>query len=368
MPRFAERAEQGIARCKEDDLHELDAFQLERYGDRVNRVPTRWVDWLYRDNPNRSPDGLGIWICRRDGRIVGQQGEIAFALRACDDDVRATAAVALMVDPVWRLRGVGPALSEVSRRSSRLMVALSVSEEASRMYGRRGWTDLGEIPRYTFFSRPAAAHSLEGHWAVATPLASAAASVAAGAARLRGATTRLEPIDRFDQRADSVWELASREYPVLSRRDASALAWRFDDSPFADTYRRHYLIRGEQVVGYVVVQRRVRHGEPAIEVLDYLASPRDVGCLFAHCIGIARRDRAVAVEVLTRNPAAHRRIVSLGFLPLRALGRRSPLRFMLSVSDDDPVRDCVAAADNWFVTRADADLEFESGDVPESRG
>ena len=67
------------------------------------------------------------------------------------------------------------------------------------------------------------------------------------------------------------------------------------------------------------------------------------------------------LDLVTRNPAAHRRILSLGFVSLTRMSRRVPLRFMVSVAAEDPIRACVGAPDNWFVTRADSDLEFESG-------
>ena len=117
MPSFAERAPSGESPgAPNDDLDELRAFQDASYGDRVDRIAVRWPDWLYRENPFRDPDGIGIWISRGDDRIVGQQAEIGVGLHACGEDVRAQAAIALMVDPAWRLRGVGPALSNVARR------------------------------------------------------------------------------------------------------------------------------------------------------------------------------------------------------------------------------------------------------------
>ena len=56
---FTERAAEGITRCTEADLDELKSFQAVSYGDRAGRVATRWVEWLYRANPYRDPEGIG---------------------------------------------------------------------------------------------------------------------------------------------------------------------------------------------------------------------------------------------------------------------------------------------------------------------
>jgi hypothetical protein len=361
VPSFAERAEQRVARCTTDDLDELWAFQDARYGDRVDRIAVRRVDWLYRENPFHDPAGLGIWITRGDDRIVGQQAEIGVGLHACGEDLRAAAAIALMVDPAWRLRGVGPALSNVARRGSRVSYALSISDDAAPMYQRSGWLDLGEIHRYAFFAGASALPGAGGRRRLLRPLLSAAAVAAAATARLRTVTSRFVGIDAFDERADEVWENASSSYAVLARRDARWLGWRFDASPSAGAYRRFYLMRSGRAVGYVVLRPTRRNAAPALQILDYLARPQDVGTLFAHCVALARRERVAELDLVTRNPAAHRRILSLGFVSLTRMSRRVPLRFMVSVSPEDPIASCVAVPDNWFVTRADSDLEFESG-------
>ena len=61
------------------------------------------------------------------------------------------------------------------------------------------------------------------------------------------------------------------------------------------------------------------------------------------------------VELVTLNARAAPKLRSLGFVPTR---RHDQLRFMLSVSETDPVRPRVADPANWFVTSGDGDLEF----------
>ena len=148
MADFAERARRGITRCSDADLPDLRAFQALNYGSRADESATAHLDWLCTTNPYRAPEGLGIWIARRNGRIVGQQAEIGFGLRVGNEQVRAAIPTELMVEPTWRLRGIGPALTDAMCEASRVVCAFLMTDDATRMYQRGGWADLGEIPRY----------------------------------------------------------------------------------------------------------------------------------------------------------------------------------------------------------------------------
>ena len=358
MSSFAERARRGIERCTDDDLAELREFRAGIYGDRVDEVATASPEWLFDANPFRSPEGRGLWICRRDGRIVGQQAEVAFGLRASGETLRVSAAIELMVDPAWRLRGVGPALSQVQLDASRVVVGLSLSADGYRLYQRAGWIDLGVIDRYVMVLRNVAEHGNPATGARDRAVAVATATAAVGAVSLahaRTASTHLEAIDAFDARADGLWAAVAPSYPVLACRDVESLRWRLDLSPNADSYRRFYVLRRDRVVGYFVVRSSRWRGAPMLQVVDYFADPRWVGVVLAHCVTLAKREGNALVQVLTRNRPAHRRIQSLGFVRSE---RRNPVRFMIWIDADDPLHDVLTVPDNWLITDADADRQF----------
>jgi GNAT superfamily N-acetyltransferase len=355
MAGYAERARRGIARCADSDLSDLRAFQRSAYGLHSNDLVVFDLDWLFAKNPYRPAEGLGIWIARRDGRIVGQQAEIPFGLCVGGDELRASIAIALIVDPAWRLRGVGPALSETLRQSCRVVCALSISDDASRMYRRMGWLDLGEIPRYVLPLTAAAVRGTGARETVTRLAMTPATTFARLVARWRSASSQLVPVDHFDERADAIWNDARRSYPVLARRAAPDLRWRFDEGPHAHLYRRFYLLRRGEPIGYAVVRSKASEGRPTLKIVDYLSRPSSTKALLAHCILLAGRERHAMVELVTLNRTAHKKIRSLGFISTR---RHDPLRFMLAVDPQDPLRDRIADPANWFVTSGDGDLEF----------
>ena len=173
--------------------------------------------------------------------------------------------------------------------------------------------------------------------------------------RARALRTKLELVERFDERADAIWASAKRFYPVLATRTLRDLSWRFDEGPHARLYRRYYLVHRGHAIGYVVLRSKPRDNVGALRIVDYLVAPDALGALLAHCIVLAQRERCAVVELITRNPSGRRRIRSLGFLPTSSEYERE---FMVSVESDDPLHDRVTDPESWFVTCGDSDLEF----------
>ncbi|MGH9110839.1 MAG: GNAT family N-acetyltransferase, partial [Acidimicrobiales bacterium] len=137
----------GIARYQPADADDLARFQHRTFGGGSRQVDAARVAWLDR-NPCRAGDSRDMWICRRDGAIVGQQAEIPFELRIGPHQRRAHWAIDLMVDDAWRLRGVGPALVATQLEQRPLLAGMNMSEQGLALYSRAGLTDLGIVPVY----------------------------------------------------------------------------------------------------------------------------------------------------------------------------------------------------------------------------
>jgi GNAT superfamily N-acetyltransferase len=352
----------GIARYTPADADDLLAFQLRTFGPGVRQVDAARAAWLFDRNPCRTDDETrDMWVCRRDGAIVGQQAEIPFDLYAGPHHRRAAWAVDLMVDDAWRLRGVGPALVSTQLDHRPIVAGLNLSDKGHATYARGGWTDLGIVPVYLRaldLGRAGRLGPLPGRVARLSPVAGPALRAADRAAHavLRAAGARLVPIARFDERADAVWRHASPHYPVLALRDLATLAWRIDDRPDRDRMQRYYLVARGQAVGYVVLRPAGTAAAPTAVIVDYLAAPRWVAPLLVAAGGVARRQGAVAMSVKTRNEPADRHLRAAGFVR-RERGTDEPVRFMVRCSDP-VVSPLVEEPANWFVTSADSDLEY----------
>src|SRR5688500_7512731 len=164
------------------------------FGERSRQADDAFYEWLFERNPHRDAAGPSLWLCKRDGAVVGQQGGIPFALKVGDDEYRAAWVIDLMVHPEWRLRGVAPALFSAFRESVDVAVGLGVEDNVYRTFLRAGWK---EIDTMTLDVRPldlrACAEALGkgkalARWAPRTLFTGTARAVGA----LSGALARVE--------------------------------------------------------------------------------------------------------------------------------------------------------------------------------
>jgi GNAT superfamily N-acetyltransferase len=364
MMRLAERVRAGITRIRPHDPDEIEAvmaFQRAHFPEDNRRVFPECRTWLYDQNPYAGEDGPLFWVYRPQGEILGQQSEIPFDLQIGDRRRLASWAIDLMVDPRYRLRGVGPVLVATLQEHRDIVGVLDASPEGYAALVGNGYTDLGPLPVYR---RPLdARRALElprvPAWARRlVPLASAALRLAdlGAAAVTRLAGLRLVPVDRFDERVDEVWDAAAGSYPVLACRDHKALAWRIDQRPDCDRLRRYYLVHRRQTVGYAVLRPTMSSGHATATVVDYLAQPRWVAPMLLAVSQAAKRDGVVALTLRTRNHSADRALKLIGFSRRFGAGEW-PIHNLLHCTAEPETCQLLQDPDNWFLTAADSDLE-----------
>jgi len=361
-------AQRGIARLDPGDRPTLAAFQREHFGERAMQHRPEHHRWLFEDVPRPDPEGVQLWVCKRKDAVVGQQGGIPFRLKAGERMLRASWSIDLMVAPEWRLRGVGPALTDAHAMCNEATVSLAPSDAAYKAYKRAGWLDLGSVPTYVRVIDPvpcvavtpfAARLGRAGRAAaaVAGPVLATASFAYAAAALAAGA--RVEVVERFDERVDPLWRDAAQRYPVIAERSLDFLRWRFDRGPAVRQAKRLYITRRGQLMGYVVLRADRWRGVPVMVVLDYLVRPGWTAAAFALAVEYARRERAAALLCRTLNPEAARPLAAMGFACLKN-GLNMPTR-MLARAGFGAEDSAALLSDpaNWYVTAADSDLGFE---------
>jgi GNAT superfamily N-acetyltransferase len=365
-----DRYKAGITRWTPADADDTREFHERMFGTSTRQVDDARSAWLFDQNPYRTdPDTRDIWICRRDGVIVGQQAQIPFDVRIGQETFRTAWGVDLMVDAKWRVKGVGPALVETIRAAHPFVLGLNMSDKGFKTVMRMGFSDGGIVPVYLRpldLDRAADAGAVSGRIAKVAPYAGPVlrAADSAAVAALAAAGAKLVPVGRFDERVDDVWALAAPHYPVVGYRDLTANRWRMDQRPDRDTFTRYYFVVRGRPTGYVVTRPGGSEDAPTAVVVDYLAPPRWVApMLVAAGTAARRRDGAIAMSVKTRNEPADR------FLRAAAFVRRDKLtddliRMVVSCNAGPDVSAAVSQPDNWFLTSADADLELATTLTP----
>jgi GNAT superfamily N-acetyltransferase len=352
----------GVERFGPAVREELVQFQRRWFGAESRQADPKHFAWLFEANPCRPPEGPELWVCRRQGAIVGQQAGIPFDLQISGRPIRASWGIDLMVDEAWRLRGVGPALMRTHVESNRLVAGVNMSDAAHRVYRRWRWIEVGAVPTYvrpidTRRSLRVSPLEIRGKRAaglVAAPTLKLASVVFGAVSSTSGA--RLVPIPEFDERVDGVWRAVAGRYRVIARRDARIVRWWFDDNPRGGEFRRFYLMRRGEVLGYAVLRLDLWRNERVMVVLDYLAPPRWAIPLFACAVAQARTEGAIALVCRTLNLPLDLTLRGMGFVRVRAASG-GPVRLMVHpVGDDRSVRAVLSAPKNWFLTSGDSDM------------
>lgn len=217
------------------------------------------------------------------------------------------------------------------------------NERAQPLYARAGYRDLGEMTRHVRVLRHA---PYMGRVIAAPRLARIAGAAADLASRARAAPGRclaalgyeLRWLDSVDDRFDTLWERARRDYPIVARRDAAWLRWRCLTCPGSRAQIAALIERrpGAAVRAYAVIEQLgevahvrdlfgpVRDLDPLLTLLApmlrargaasasfrYLGSPRVVALLHAH--GFRPRDakRRVCIDAGPALSDAERRAAS----------------------------------------------------------
>jgi hypothetical protein len=355
---YAADIARSVVRYEPGDREALCAFQREYFGADSRHCDDAFFEWLFERNPHRDPEGASLWLCKRDGVVVAQQASIPLRLKIGDSEQRAAWLIDWMVHPEWRLKGVSPALFAANADSTDIMLGLGLEDIAYRSVRRAGWHDAG---RLSLFVRPLDAGASAKILNLPPVLGKLAPRFVVGgsarfAAGVRGAIAgvSLEPIEAFDERAEALWHDASREHPVVAKRDFETLRWRFDEGPHRVFYERYYLTRKGRVVGYAVVRVTDWKGHRIGRVVDYYTGRRWVAPLLALVIAELDRKGVAAVFLEQWDPRAE--------YVLRALGcvrARPSHRFMFKAREPAlaGLAPMLMQAGNWFVTPADSDFD-----------
>ena len=341
------------------DKSALRAFQRKWFGENAHQSSDVFAEWLFEHNPHRTPTSSPLWLCQRDGIVVGQQASIPVRLKVGEQECRAAWMIDWRVDPAWRLKGVGPALLARYADSSDVLLGIVVEEAAFRAFSRTGWKT---IAHQVLFVRPLDPQACAKGMNAPQLLAKVAPRlIVAGSSRVMAAACRraesvlLEAVASFDERVDALWQKAKADYPVVTRRDYETLHWRFDAIPMHDYYRRFYLMRQGHVIGYIVIRLESwQDGHVVARVVDYFAERRFVVPLLTLVTDEAREAGAVAVFLDRLDRASDAALWRAGFVRVRASDR-----FMLKVRPDAAaLTEELQKPANWFVTFADSDTDY----------
>jgi GNAT acetyltransferase-like protein len=316
----------------------------------------------YERNPLGPPS---LFLARDDdsGALVGMTALFPTTLRVAGEPVAAAIGGDFAVDEGHR--GFGPAvalqratLPVLAERDLKCAFG-SPNTSSEPIVGRAGYADAGRLTR---FVKLLTARPLVDRYVRRPALASLASTVASPFVSIlsrerlhrRPAGLSVEEPEGFDERFESLWEVARRQLGVTSERNAELLNWRYEKTGPVEArgkYSIFAVLDGSDVAGYVVY----RMSDEARLVYDVVCLPDRpvVDALVAEFILDARRGKATAIDLGYVGPPnlLTRRLRAFGFLQRTA---QNGLR--VYVDGEPPFGVDLMRGENWYFTTGDTDF------------
>lgn len=161
----------------------------------------------------------------------------------------------------------------------------------------------------------------------------------------------LQVCTNFDERVDRLWEICSKQYPIIGERSAEFLNWRFTHCPYLE-YRILLLINGttDEVCGYLVY--RIEGGVLTIADL-LLESYEEYGDdLFVLFLRYARKLRVGSIVCSFLGPDELKiKLRQFGFFNMK--DHRS---FAVYSNEDSIKTDVLYDSRNWYFMEGDNDI------------
>jgi hypothetical protein len=319
-------------------------------------VPPQRYDWLYRSGAAEA------WLLRGpDGDAVGSAGLMRRRLKLFGELRAAGQAVDLNVDREHRFATPALLLQRAvtgAAKDGRVDAIYGFANAKSAALLRRaGYRPLGELQRWVKPLRMGPV--LRARYGKG-PLRNLGTSLAL---RLLGCAFpetylyrrgpgRVEVVEQFDERFDTLWAAASPRFPIVGERTSDYLRWRFASSPDGP-YRVLGLTDGRKsLTAYLVYERRGGY----VCLSDFFAiGPGACRRLLAELLRRARREGAEAVATLWLGPA---RVAQT----LRRFGFRRRSSGLTALLCPGPERAGVDRPrlfdpESWYLTAADLDVD-----------
>ncbi len=367
-----------VRRAELADQEAVFAFIRQAYEGRWQyKIPERWA-WLYLNNPFLEGPDLPVWVAVTErGEVVGQTCAMIEPVKIGGTRTRVSWSVDTFVLPAYRGQGLGYRLQEANDRANPLFMSMFMSSANRRIKEALGSITLDPVAS---MDRPMR-HTPENVLAALgerLPLGRAARAPALGLIHRLGvdraigrAFTRraarrdaafvadltgeleIEPVARFGQEADLLWDQLSPHFKAIVIRDQAYLNWKYVDQPHA-SYERFLARRNGHPCGHLIL-RPGRPPEPEVGVLaDLFASPDDPDTLrglVAYAIGWFRR---AGVRYLIAGTSVQSYRAALEELGFRQRSELVPMAHCRLAPD---VCQPIGEAGAWLLGRGDHDWD-----------
>jgi NAD(P)-dependent dehydrogenase (short-subunit alcohol dehydrogenase family) len=336
--------------------------EIDRFEEQVapRRRTDQWLDswkWRYIESARRLATDPRVWVYREVGKILAWSGAVPSKLKIGSEE-----RLASWVH--WQLPADADRDQEIARRlliravdEFPFSLSLARTEQSRALLRQSGWVEVAQLESAELMLNPDAVLQRKrdgsptlGEWGWR-------AATAVRTLLRHRARVNIQPLDRFEERHDRLWQFAAREIACGVVRDAAWLNWKYVDQPAQDILRLE-VIDGSSLLGVVVLTfreadeaRPYRHAVLS-DLLAPLADADSLSKLFEVASAAAAERNADAVLCEHAGQSLTRALRQNGFV-IGPSGRRL---FVNPGQLSPEVRAKVVAGKEWLLTAGDVDL------------
>lgn len=347
-----------------------DQFNAKDFEDEET-VMRRWK-WENLENPNIKDIGFPAWFCKdkATNEIVGHLGVMPISIKINNEAYLAVWGRGMIVPLKFRRLGIGSILFATvmneTRNKAALFLLAGSNDYAVSIYKKFGFIHLGYIPVYI---RPLRTSGVIRKYIksglfftilnlLAKILIEIFYFISGINVKREFKDISIKEIFSFDKSFDRLWEKVSYQINIIAIRNSENLRWRFIEQPYWDykIFKAENVHSGE-LRGYIVLREGISCGLQVGIICDVFASPDDkdtISTLLTFAIKYFKRNTQVdLIRCDILNGKFEHYFKKMGFI-------RMPSKSHFLVTNIKAGLDPKFIYDksNWFVNRADSDLDL----------
>jgi hypothetical protein len=273
-----------------------------------------------------------------------------------------------MTHPDFQRRGIlgmlaGQVYDELGREGLPITYGFPNENSVGALTRKLGWDYLCALPVYV---KPLRADRIARRFlpgrllgTLAGPFARLGARIVSPACSVSAAESqRLRWLERFDQRADELWDRLYDPAKIALARSARFLNWRYPANPLRE-YRILAYEEDGRLLAYAVLRCMAQFGLRGGMIVELVGAPDRDDALAAVLAGAEAFFRQEGMDLtaclMHGDPRALRLLRQCGFLkaPRRAF---KEWHFCVRLNNDSVDRNAVVDPDRWYVTFGDTDI------------
>ena len=357
------RSSNGVVGYHAELEVEIDTFQQNSWPNRGETAASYWR-WAFLASAKRLKKSPQMWLFRDAGKVVGETAAIPIELQVGNKRLHASWLVDSFTDEEYRSKGVGTRLLMQAISDTPVALSLGQAPYMRKILLEAGWHQIATLDHLVLPLRSASILRRR----LGAPAAQVGGLVLDSLTRAKRRASRpavrqemsIEPVNRFGDRHDRLWDRMSEHIGAATVRDASFLNWKYKERHDKNISVFDVVRESEHVatVALAIIEAGEEYAYRRAVILDLICPHLDQETMWLTLDAVAQeaiQSGAHAIHSQASFPPLIEQMLSFGFV------RRDATRHLLvslgSGTDSETAR-VLLDGSQWWATLADSDMDI----------